>query len=69
MKKNYWNEFLLYFVEFYIYYIIINFLCKKYLPNSYNENGNPKLVTYLIMFVGVSLLALLTDRFIIYKLK
>jgi hypothetical protein len=64
MKKTFWNDFFINFIVFFIYYIIISFLCKQYLPPTYYENGQPKYITILIICGSSSLLSWLTTNFI-----
>ena len=47
MKKNNWdlNTFFIDFIVFFICFIIVTFLGKKYLPTTYYENEQPKLRT------------------------
>lgn len=61
MKKNNWdwNKFFIEFIVFFICFIIVTFLGKKYLPPSYYENGRPKLITILILIVCLGLLTYL----------
>lgn len=64
MKKTFWNNFFLNFIVFFIYYSIISFLCKEYLPPTYYDNGKPKLITIFIICGSSSLLSSLTTNFI-----
>ena len=64
MKKTFGNDFFIEFIVFFIWFIIVTFLGKKYLPTSYYENGRPKLITIVILSLCLGLLSWLTTIFI-----
>lgn len=64
MKKTSWNKFFLEFIVFFIWFIIVTFLGKKYLPTTYYENGRPKLSTIVILSICLGLLTYLTKFFL-----
>jgi len=64
MKKTSWNKIFLEFIVFFIWFIIVTFLGKKYLPISYYENGRPKLITIVILSLCLGLLTYVTINFI-----
>jgi hypothetical protein len=67
INKNDLNNYLIWFILFPLWYVIINFLFKSYLPKTYYKNGHPKIITGWILGATTALLTFFST--VLFKLK